>query len=38
LYLDVNGEELTDTYHEDLRSAMKQAEWEFAISENDWKE
>jgi len=36
LYLGKNDEELTDTFHETLHSAMSQAEWEFGIKNNDW--
>lgn len=38
LYLDKNGEELTDTYHENIESAMQQAEWEFSVKANEWQE
>jgi hypothetical protein len=36
LYLDAFGEELTDTYHDDLASAMAQAEWEFGAKPSEW--
>jgi hypothetical protein len=37
LYLGENGEELTDTYHGDVSSAMEQAEWEFGVKVSDWQ-
>lgn len=37
LYFDQSGEELTDTYHDDLKSALDQAEWEFNIKKEDWQ-
>jgi hypothetical protein len=36
IYKDEFDEELTDTYHETLESALKQAEWEFGIKLEDW--
>ncbi|HLP41412.1 MAG TPA: hypothetical protein VK465_07895 [Fibrobacteria bacterium] len=36
LYLDTDGEELTDTYHETLEKALDQAEWEFGVKPADW--
>ena len=36
-YLDKNGVVLTDTYHDDIQSAMEQAEWEFGVKTTDWK-
>lgn len=38
IYLDKNGEEITDTYHENIEDAMNQAEWEFGINKKDWVE
>jgi len=35
-YCDIHGNELTDTYHETLDSAVAQAEWEFGILPNEW--
>ena len=37
LYLDDNGQEMTDTYHSDVSSAMEQANFEFLIDKSDWK-
>ncbi len=37
LYLDAQGNELTDTYHESVESAMEQAAWEFNVLPDDWK-
>jgi hypothetical protein len=36
LYLDEDGEELTDTYHESLEKALDQANWEFNIEPDEW--
>jgi hypothetical protein len=36
LYLDAEGNELTDTYHETLEKAMSQAEWEFDVRPDEW--
>jgi len=35
-YLDGNFEQLTDTFHDDLKSAFAQAEWEFGVKESEW--
>ena len=37
LYLDAEGHELTDTYHETIDSAMEQARWEFQIRPEEWR-
>lgn len=37
LYLDEKHDELTDTYHDDVASAMAQAEWEFGVKETEWE-
>ena len=37
LYLDSQGVELTDTYHETLESALAQAEWEFQVTPKEWE-
>lgn len=36
IYKDELDQELTDTYHETLESALKQAEWEFNVESRDW--
>ncbi len=36
IYLDANKNELTDTYHESIEGAMKQAEWEFNVRPSEW--
>lgn len=36
LYLDENGNELTDTCHETLQAALEQANWEFDIKPSEW--
>ena len=38
LYFDENCEELTDTYHDTLDDALKQAKLEFSISREHWTE
>ncbi len=38
LYLDKDGEEMTDTYHDSVEDAMGQAEWEFNVKKEDWVE
>jgi hypothetical protein len=37
LYLDMSGEELTDTYHSTLEGALQVAKDEFGIDPADWK-
>jgi hypothetical protein len=37
LYLDDEGEEMTDTYHETLDAAFDQAEAEFDVTKAEWK-
>ena len=37
LYLDQNGQELTDTYHETLAGAFEQARWEFSVESTEWE-
>ena len=37
-YCDESGIEITDTYHESLREAMDQAEYEFGIATHEWSE
>lgn len=36
LYLDKEGEEMTDTYHDTIEAAFRQAEWEFNIKQEEW--
>ena len=36
LYLDDEGSELTDTYHESLQGAFAQAEFEFGVTQGEW--
>lgn len=36
IHLDSCGHELTDTYHETVEDAKKQADFEFSIKESDW--
>ena len=35
-YLDESGKEQTDTYHESIEGAFKQAEFEFGVKKEDW--
>ena len=35
-YLDETGHEQTDTYHDTLDAAFRQAEYEFGVKQNDW--
>jgi hypothetical protein len=37
LHIDSNGEEITDTYHPTLEDAMKQAEWEYRVRNDEWR-
>ena len=36
-YLDQGGEVMTDTYHDDVSSAMEQANFEFLINSSEWE-
>jgi hypothetical protein len=36
-YCDDDGVELTDTYHDSLAAAMRQAEREFNVREDEWE-
>lgn len=36
LYLDKEGFEMTDTYHDSVEEAMAQADWEFQVKPHDW--
>jgi hypothetical protein len=36
LYLDESGREVTDTWHQSLSDAMKQANFEFSVEPDDW--
>ena len=35
-YLDKSGKEQTDTYHESIEGAFKQAEFEFGVKKEYW--
>jgi hypothetical protein len=37
LYFDDQGEEMTDTYHENLNAAFEQAKAEFGVVKEDWR-
>src|ERR1700737_368274 len=37
LYLDDQGEEMTDTYHENLDAAFEQAKAEFGVAKEEWR-
>lgn len=37
LYMDEGGNELTDTYHDNLDGAMAQAEWEYLVKPSEWE-
>ena len=37
LYMDADGEEQNDTFHETLESALKQAAFEFGLGAEDWE-
>jgi len=37
LYLDAEGNELTDTFHDTLDGALAQAEFEFGAKPNEWE-
>ncbi len=36
LYLDESGREVTDTWHESLEDALRQATFEFNVDPEDW--
>lgn len=36
-YCDALGSELTDTYHDSIKEAMAQAEWEFEVKTGEWE-
>ena len=38
LYIDNNGEVITDTYHETLINALDQAEYEFNVLPSEWRQ
>jgi hypothetical protein len=38
LYLDGEGEEITDTYHTSLGDALAQAKWEFNVNAEEWEQ
>lgn len=37
LYLDARGNEITDTYHDSLETALEQAKWEFNVEPHEWE-
>ncbi|MBA3393759.1 MAG: hypothetical protein H0T89_14015 [Deltaproteobacteria bacterium] len=37
LYLDEQGNEMTDTYHESLERALEQARREFGVEPSEWQ-
>ena len=37
LYFNRKGEEVTDTYHDTIHQAMKQAEFEFNVKVDEWE-
>ena len=37
-YLNGSKECMTDTYHETIKNAIDQAQWEFGVDANDWEE
>jgi hypothetical protein len=38
LYLDNQQIEMTDTFHETIKAAQTQAEWEFGVQFSEWEE
>lgn len=38
IHFDGQGGEISDTYHEAIEDAMKQAEWEFGVKPEEWQE
>ena len=38
LYIDADGEEMTDTLHDSIEDALKQAEREFTVKPFEWKD
>ena len=36
-YNDETGDEQTDTYHDTIEQAMRQANYEFGVQSNDWE-
>jgi hypothetical protein len=38
LYLDQDGNEVTDTWHQSLGDAMHQAEFEFSVQPDEWSD
>ncbi len=38
IYLDKNGKEMTDTYHDSLEKAFKQTEFEYQVKPEEWKD
>ena len=38
LYLDGEGNEITDTYHDSLDKAVDQAKWEIGVDTDEWQD
>jgi hypothetical protein len=38
LYLDADGEPVTDTWHRSLEDALHQAEFEFSVTPEEWSD
>lgn len=36
IHFDEHGDEITNTFHENVQGALNQAEFEFGINENEW--
>ena len=36
LYLDADGNETTDTYHDTIEAAKDQANWEYGVKAEEW--
>jgi len=36
IHLDKNGGEMTDTFHDSVEDALRQAEFEFLVKPEDW--
>jgi len=38
IHYDLLGSELADTYHDSVAEALRQAQWEFNIREEEWED